>query len=188
MVRRDGRAVSTYEGGRQRLQQSGPPVPYSQCVEGGIVNEGERGPLIYISIKSSCPSKLEAPWVAQSVPESEMVLPSETMKASCRFRGSSQRPVQDPPRQVHCRASLSGLVQIMHRSNAAEMGRRCCLFWKHLTRQSKFPWFKSASHIHSNFWNDKYPTFRSRASVPHFHIYKATLIPCKIKMTSERWI
>lgn len=36
------------------------------------------------------------------------------------------------------RASLSGLMQIVHRSNGARMGRRCCLFRKHMTRQSNF--------------------------------------------------
>ena len=36
-------------------------------------------------------------------------------------------------------ARVFGLVQIVPRSNAAQNGRRCCLFWKHMTRQSKLP-------------------------------------------------
>ena len=73
----------------------------------------------------------EAPWVAQSVPGKGLVLRSKTTW----WFGI---PAKTPLVRAHRRASLSGLVQIVHRSNASRIGRRCCQFRKHLTRQSEF--------------------------------------------------
>lgn len=89
---------------------------YSRCVKGGMVNEGERGALIYLytlSERKCVLASSEAPWLAPFV--------GGTI-STVRVRS---------PCQVQRRVGRGGLVQIMHRSNAARNGCICCLFWKH---------------------------------------------------------